>query len=66
MNEDKEGVQGYIGAASYAELCFAISQNLIYDKKIEIYLYQLPSIQVQCYKEIMMWVDLGEVRVWNK
>lgn len=66
MNEDKNGIKGYIGAASYAELCFAISQNLLYDKKIEIYLYQRPGTQVQCYNEIAMWLNLGKVKIWNK
>ncbi|MCI8671497.1 MAG: hypothetical protein HFI36_05635 [Bacilli bacterium] len=65
MNEDKNGVKGYIGSAVYAELCFAIAQNLIYDKNIEIYLYQMPSVEVSCYNEIKLWLELDKIKIWN-
>ena len=34
MNEDKNGIEGYIGYEAYAELLFGLSQNLIHQKNI--------------------------------
>ena len=39
-NYDKNGVEGHAGSAGFAELCFAIAQNVIYNKNIEIYIYK--------------------------
>lgn len=36
MNEDKNGIIGYIGYEAYAELLFGLSQKLIYNKNIEL------------------------------
>ncbi len=36
MNEDKNGIVGYIGYEVYAELLFGLSQKLIYNKNIEL------------------------------
>lgn len=61
MNEDKNGIAGYIGAESFNELGFALAQNLLYNKKIELYVMQMPSSEVKCYDEIKLWLDL----YWN-
>lgn len=66
MNEDKNGIEGYIGAEAFAELCFAVSQNLIYDKNIDVYILNLPSKKVQCYEEIKLWLSLGWIKIWDK
>lgn len=34
-NQDKNGVSGYIGAASFSELTYCLMQNLIHEKKSE-------------------------------
>ncbi len=54
MNEDKNGVVGYIGAETFAELCFGVSQNLINNKNIEIILCKMPETRVQSYDEIAL------------
>lgn len=66
MNEDKNGIDGYIGAEAFAELCFAVSQNLVYDKNIDIYVLKMPNEKVQCYEEIKLWLSLGWVKIWSK
>ena len=65
FNYDKNGIEGYIGAESYAELCFAVALNLIYNKNIKLYLYKFPSKEVNCYKEIEIWLQLGWLNLWN-
>jgi len=63
MNEDKNGMIGYIGAESFAELCFGVSQNLIYNKNIEIVLLKMPDISVQSYEEINLWLKIGWIKI---
>ena len=43
MNEDKNDIQGYLGAESFAEMCFGVTQNLIHNKNIEVILLQMPE-----------------------
>lgn len=65
MNEDKNGIEGYIGAESYAELAFGLAQNLIYNKKIDLVILKMPSHEVQCYDEIKLWIELGWIRLYK-
>lgn len=65
FNYDKKGIEGYIGAEGYAELCFAVALNLIYNKNIKIYIYKTPSKEVNCYKEIKLWLELGWINLWE-
>lgn len=66
VNADKKGVCGYIGAAAFAELCFGLSQKVVYGKNIELYILKMPEKSVQCYDEIRLWLDLGWIKIWNK
>ena len=54
MNEDKDGIDGYIGAESYAELAFGLAQNLVYNKNIKLIIMKMPSNKVKCYDEILL------------
>lgn len=66
FNYDKKCVSGYIGAEGFAELCFALSQNLLYNKSIELYIYKMPDKSVQSYDEIKRWLELGWIKIWDK
>ena len=66
MNEDKDNIKGYIGAESYAELAFGLSQNLIYNKNIDLVILKMPSRKVQCYDEIKLWLELGWIRLYEE
>lgn len=58
-NEEKDGIQGYIGAETFAELSFALTQRLVYDKDIKLILAHMPAPEVSCYNEIVLWLKLG-------
>ncbi len=58
-NEDKNNISGYIGAETFAEMAFGVAQNLLYNKKIKIILAKMPSKNVQCFDEIVLWKKLG-------
>ncbi len=66
MNEDKNNIQGYIGAETFAEICFGIAQNLIYNKSIEIILLKMPGKNVQSYDEIKLWLKLGWIKLYKE
>lgn len=66
FNYDKADVFGYIGAAGFAEICFAISQNQLFNKNIEIFVYKMPDKKVQYYDEINLYLQLGWIKLWNK
>lgn len=65
MNEDKNGIVGYIGAESFAELCFAVARNMIHGKNIEIALLKMPEEKVQSYEEIALWLKLGWIKLFS-
>ena len=66
MNEDKNGIVGYIGYESYAELLFGLSQKLVYNKKIELVVFKMPSRDVGCYAEIELWLKLGWIKLFEE
>lgn len=66
MNEDKNGVVGYLGSESFAEMCFGVAQNLIYNKNLEVILLKMPSEQVQSYEEIVLWLKLGWIKLYEE
>jgi len=65
MNEDKKGVAGYLGAESFAEMCFGVAQNLVHNKNLEVMLLQMPDKRVQSYEEIVLWLKLGWIKLYK-
>ena len=65
MNENKNNITGYIGAATFAEMCFGVAQNVIHSKNIEVILLQIPDKKVQSYDEISLWLKLGWIKLLN-
>ncbi len=66
MNEDKNGIVGYIGYEVYAELLVGLSQKLIYNKNIELVVLKMPSLDVGCYEEINLWLKLGWIKLYKE
>ncbi len=58
-NEAKDGVDGYIGAETFAELDFGLAQRLINEQNIKLILARMPSKKVNGYDEIVLWKKLG-------
>lgn len=66
MNEEKKGIKGYIGANGISELTYAIMQNQIHNKKIEIVILTMPSREVACYDEIAFYLEMNWIKLYNK
>ena len=58
-NDKKNGIDGYIGAETFAELGSGLAQKLIYSKNIKLILANMPTKEVACYDEIVLWKKLG-------
>jgi hypothetical protein len=58
-NEKKNGIDGYIGAETFAEFGFGLAQKLVNGKNIKLILANMPSKEVACYDEIVLWKKLG-------
>ena len=63
-NFDKKGIEGYIGSAGFAELAYAVAQNAKTHSK-QIFIYKMPSKEVQCYDEIKLYLSLGWIKLWK-
>ncbi len=66
MNEDKDGVQGYIGPGAIAELTYSIILNLNRGHKTEIQLLQMPSKEQKCYDEVKFWLDQKWIKIYRR
>ena len=66
MNEEKKGIKGYIGASAIAELTYVVILNLIHNKKIEIYILNMPSEEVSSYDEVKFWLDMGWIKLYKE
>lgn len=65
MNEDKNGIEGYIGPAVFAELSYGIIEYLN-NRDILLMLLKMPSKEVNCYEEINLWLKLGWIKIWEE
>lgn len=66
MNEDKNGIQGYIGPGAIAELTYTVIGNLNRGRKTEIKILQMPSKQQSCYDEVKFWLDQGWISIYRR
>ena len=65
MNEPKGSIEGYIGASTFAELTYAVMNNVVHNKNIKILMLSMPSMILFCYEEIIRWIDLGWIKFYN-
>lgn len=66
FNCDKNGIEGYIGAAGFAELSYALARKLNHGKQVDIYILKMPSKEVPCHDEIKLYLELGWIKIWSK
>ena len=66
MNEEKNGIKGYIGASAIAELTYVVMLNLIHNKNIDIYILNMPTQEVSSYDEVKFWLDMGWIKLYKE
>lgn len=65
VNEEKDGIRGYIGAQVFAEMVFVVANNLVRGKDTKVVLANMPSREVQSYEEIEQWLGRGWVELFE-
>ena len=65
FNLDKNGIEGYIGYESFAELSNLVVKKIQEDNNHKIYIYKMPSKEVGCYDEIKHFLELGYVELFK-
>ena len=65
MNEDKNGISGYIGANCTAELIYATVLKLRSRKDMKIYIAKIPDEHVPVFEEVNSFLRLGWVELYQ-
>lgn len=66
LNMKKNGLDGYIGAAVFAEIAFAIGLNRTQsDRQIKVYCVNRFPESLPYAEELQHWVSLGWLRFWK-
>ena len=65
FNLDKNGIEGYIGYESFAELSYLVVKKIQEDNNHKIYIYKMPSKEVGCYDEIKHFLELGYIELFK-
>ncbi|NCU41968.1 MAG: hypothetical protein EOM19_04600 [Candidatus Moranbacteria bacterium] len=68
LNMKKNETEGYIGAAVFAEISFAVGLNrtIRANNPLEIYCVHPFPKSLPHSEEMQHWVDLGWLKFWNK
>lgn len=66
VNEDKNGIKGYVGAETFAELSYVVVNNILKNENKKIYLLKRPSEEVNSYYELNAFLNLGYIEIWNE
>lgn len=66
MNEDKNGIEGYIGPCVFAELTYVLMANMNRGHQTEIQLLQMPSKEQGCYEEVKFWLDQKMIKLYQR
>lgn len=64
LNMDKNGVAGYIGYETFAELSKMVLRRKA-GRDTRVYLYQWPGEECGCHQEIMAMREAGWVELWE-
>ncbi|MFC1787999.1 hypothetical protein ACFLZY_02160 [Patescibacteria group bacterium] len=67
LNYTKKGVDGYIGAAVFAEIAFAIGLNRTYRQANNIEVFHVNPIadSLPHREELQFWQDLEWLKIWK-
>ncbi len=66
LNLDKNGIDGYIGYQTFAEMSFFVANNIITkNNNRKVFIYKMPSKLCGCYDEINQFLKLGYIELWK-
>lgn len=62
-NKDKNGIKGYIGNSVFSEINYAVLNNTMRSKNIDIYLLNDIDKNNTCYDEIKYFLDNNMIKI---
>lgn len=67
LNLEKNDINGYIGAAVFAEIAFAVGINLTSRRENQIEIFYLNPIpkSLPHSEELQLWIKLGWIKQWK-
>ncbi len=65
LNEEKNGIKGYVGPQVYAEMSYIIVQNILQHKNKTIWILNEPSKEVASYNELNNFINLGWIKLFK-
>lgn len=65
LNEEKNGIKGYVGPQVYAEISYVMVQNILQDRNKTIWLLNEPSKDVASYNELNNFIKLGWIKLFE-
>ena len=63
INNEKSGVNSYIGVSTFCEINHAVLNNIMYNKNISIYLLNDIDSKYSCYNELKYFIDNDIVKI---
>ena len=66
VNEEKNGIKGYVGSETFAELSYVLVNNLLKNENRKIYLLNEPDEKNSCYFELDSFLKLGYIEIWKE
>ena len=66
LNEEKNGIKGYVGPQVYAEISYVMVQNILQDRNKTIWLLNEPSKDVASYNELNNFIKLGWIKLFER
>ena len=65
LNEENNGIKGYVGPQVYAEISYVMVQNILQDRNKTIWLLNEPSKDVASYNELNNFIKLGWIKLFE-
>ena len=65
LNEEKNGIKGYVGPQVYAEMSYIIVQNILQNRNKAIWILNEPSKEVSSYNELNNLIKLGWIKLFK-
>ena len=65
LNEEKNGIKGYVDPQVYAEMSYIIVQNILQHKNKAIWILNEPSKEVASYNGLNNFINLGWIKLFK-
>lgn len=65
-NVGKNGISGYVGPNTFAEISFAVGLNFVRTRKIRVILFSLPTDESPYGEALRLWIQNGWLEIFEQ